>query len=480
MGTATPVSEQVLVIGMDGADRDIIEPLMEQGELPNLERLVDGGRSGNLTTTLPIESPVAWTTMTTGVSPGKHGIYGFLERRGDTFVPTTADDVRVDRVWDRAGEHGEVVVVNVPQTFPPQPVNGSLIGGYLSIAEEGYTYPDGLQSEIEEEGYRIVAREGGYEADARQAFLDGANETAAKRTEIAADLLARHDWTLGFVVYTGLDRIQHYYWRDMDGDGGHPDAVQDHYRQLDEELGDLLAHADENTTVMVVSDHGFGPLEKNVYLNTWLRQEGYLQVGSGGGGGGLLASLGLTQQAVVDVLGRFGLLQPVKSAASFLGFNPGTRLPDPDLSDINVSESLAYAGNYGGKIYLTDRVEGREQLLAELERKLLDITDPETGEAVFTDVHRASEFYTGGAEGAPDLLLEPAGPYRAVGFLGHRDVVGDPPEKSGTHRRDGIYVVNGPGVDSGDADAHITDVAPTILHVLGMEADEMDGRSLLD
>ncbi|MFB6199732.1 MAG: alkaline phosphatase family protein [Candidatus Nanohaloarchaea archaeon] len=237
-----PETERVLVIGLDGADWDVIRPLIEQGEMPNLEELMEEGQHGNLTTTLPVESPVAWTSMTTGTTPGKHNIYGFLRRDGDSFVPTTADDVRQPRVWDHAGEEGEVVVVNVPQTFPPQEVNGSLVSGYLSIEDAGYTYPEDLQEELESNGYRIEALPDEFEQDKADEFLERLNDTVEERTEAARNLLNRSDWKLGFVVYTGLDRIQHYFWKYRDG-GEYEGVIDRHYRKLDRQIGELVEEA---------------------------------------------------------------------------------------------------------------------------------------------------------------------------------------------------------------------------------------------
>lgn len=478
MPAGAAAEEKVLVIGLDGAEWDVIEPLLEEGRMPNLEALMEDGVRGNLTTVFPIESPVAWTSMTTGTTPGKHGIYGFIHREGGRFVPTTAEDVRVSRVWDRVGEEGQVVVMNVPQTFPPRKVNGSLVGGYLSLPDVGYTYPEELQGELERDGYEIEALNGSFEDVGKARFLDRLPGVAEKRTDAMKKLLGRTDWRLGFVVYTGLDRLQHYLWEDMGEGTEYGDAIPDHYALLDEQIGRLVEQAGENTTVMVVSDHGFGPLRKNIYLNTWLQQNGYMELKTGdeGGGGGFF---GITQQQVVDVLARFGILEPVKAVAEFLGFNPGASLPSPGLSDIDVEASQAYAGNFGGKIHLTGNVPEteRDALLTEIRDGLLSITDPDTNEQVFEAVHRAEDVYTGDMADAPDLILEPRPGYRAVGFLGRRAVVKEPPLKTGTHTRDGIYVLTVPGEDR---DADITDIAPTILDVLDLEPlDGMDGTSLL-
>lgn len=473
---ATAQEEKVIVVGLDGAEWDVIQPLMEEDKLPHLEKLMREGKSGNLTSSLPVESPVAWTSMTAGTTPGKHGIYGFLERRDGEFVPTTAEDVERSRAWDYAGREGEVVVMNVPQTFPPEKVNGSMISGYLSIRDEGYTYPADLQDELEETNYSIEALEGGFEKGREEEFLRKLNSTVEKRTEVAKSLLDRTDWKLGFVTYTGLDRLQHYFWKYREG-GEYQGVIDDHYVKLDRQIGELMEHRDENTTVIVVSDHGFGKLEKNVYLNTWLRKNGYLTL-KGEKDSGTGSGLGITQQDVVDLLSRFNLLEPVKRIFSAVGFNPGTKLPAPELSDIDFSESEVYAGNYGGKIYLTSSVKNREEVLDRLEDKLKQIEDPETGEKVVEDVYRPDDIYTGEQEDAPDLILDTKGAYRSVGFLGHSQVVKKPPVKSGTHRRDGIYILSS---GNGEEDADITDVAPTTLEALGIEIPSgMDGSSLLD
>lgn len=474
-GSAETEDNKVLVIGLDGAEWEVINQLIEEGEMENMASLMENGSHGNLTTTLPIESPVAWTSMTTGKTPGKHGIYGFLEKNGEQFNPTTASDVRTKRVWDYAGKEGEVVVVNVPQTFPPKEVNGYMISGYLSIRDEGYTYPGNLQENIERENYSIEVLSEKFEKGKEEKFLDRLNSTVEKRTEVTKNLLQRSDWKLGFVSYTGLDRLQHYFWGYRD-DGKYGDAIDNHYLKMDEEIGRLLEEKDENTTVMIVSDHGFGELNKNIYMNTWLRKNGYLSLEKQQQNG-LFQNIGLTQQSLVDVMSRLNLLKPVKDLFSHVGVNPGTKLPAPSLSDINFSETEVYAGNYGGKIYLTLSAENRDKTLEKVEKEIKEIEDPETGEKVIKNIYRPEEIYTGEEGDTPDLILEPAESYRVVGFLGHNKVVEKPPTKTGTHRRDGVYIIS---EGSRKADANITDIAPTVLESLNIEKPEdFDGENIL-
>lgn len=472
----------VLVVGLDGADWSVIRPMVEDGRLPHLAGLMEDGQHGPLTSTLPLESPVAWTSMTTGTDPGAHGIHGFVELTPQGTRPLDADDVQVPRVWDRL--EGDSVVINVPQTHPPADINGSLVSSYLATEGSNYTSPPGLQDELEEMGYRTEVLEDSFEAGDEEAFLGALNRTVSARTRAAEHLLDEGDPQLGFVVYTGLDRLQHYFWDDHLQPGSeHHTAVRDQYERLDAELGRLLERTDDSTTVLVVSDHGFSRLTSYVYLNSWLRQQGYIELDTGeGSGGGLLRRIGLTQESVVGVLSGLGLLDPVTTVLDRLGLEPGSRLPTGELGDIDLEASEAYAGNYGGRIHIdVDDPERYREVRSAIIDGLEDLRHPESGEKVFDAVLRAEEAYAEPGTGAPDLVIDPAPGYRAVGFIGHRSVFGRPPHKTGTHARDGIYVLSGPGVGSGRRNASILDIAPTILAAAGQgPPDAMHGTALID
>ena len=147
---------KVLVIGLDGATFDIILPWIKQGKLPNFEKLISEGSYGNLTSTLPTVSPVAWTSFATGVNPGKHGIFGFLTDYEST--PVTRIDIKSKTFWEIASENGKrVIIMNVPMTYPPEEINGIIISGYESPEEEIFTYPENLTEELIAKGYKTEA-----------------------------------------------------------------------------------------------------------------------------------------------------------------------------------------------------------------------------------------------------------------------------------------------------------------------------------
>lgn len=147
--------KRVLVVGWDGADWDLIEPLLKRDKLPHLKRIMESGDFSSLESSTPSMSPVAWTTFATGKNPGKHGIFSFLRKRDEEFIPLTGDNVRAKRIWDYTSDQNLTsIVINVPMTYPPYELKGKLISGYLSLENTTYTYPQNLQEKIEAGGIR--------------------------------------------------------------------------------------------------------------------------------------------------------------------------------------------------------------------------------------------------------------------------------------------------------------------------------------
>lgn len=464
-------AEQVAVIGLDGADWSQIEPLMEEGEMPNLKAVMEEGQHGNLTSTYPVMSPVAWTSYSTGSDPSVHGIYDFLQPSGDGFAPTTSRNIQQPYFWRHI--NGRKVVVNQPMTYPPEKVEGVLVSGYLASNDTTYTHPPELSDELNDKGYIIEGLSMGFDRERRDDVLERLNRTVEKRTEVALEILEEEDPDFFQVVYTGLDRLQHYFPL-QPSDGEYSEAVPSHYRKLDSEIGKIRQELPENTTLIVMSDHGFQKLDREIYLNHWMRDQGYLEMK---GSPSLMQRLGITQQRVAPVLKRFGLLDIAKKVLSRVGFNAEDSVPQPDMSDIDLSQTKAYTGNYRGAVYFREEnIENPEAFRKKIKKELEELEIE--GENPFRKVIDTREVFTRNTGDSPGLVAVPKEGNHVVGFLGKGKLSSTKTKKSGVHAKNGIIAVDSENFELDNA--NITDVAPTILDLMGEERpDHMTGRSLV-
>ncbi len=126
------MSPKILVIGLDSATFDVIQPLINQSKLPNLQKLMANGIWGELQSTYPPITPAAWTTFMTGKNPGKHGIFHFVKRKPNSYDVRfcTAKDIHEQTLLDLFAQHGwKVGSVNMPMTYPPLETNGYVVAG---------------------------------------------------------------------------------------------------------------------------------------------------------------------------------------------------------------------------------------------------------------------------------------------------------------------------------------------------------------
>lgn len=460
------MSRKVAVIGLDCAEPRLVFDRWRE-ELPSLNRLMGEGTWGPLRSVDPPITVPAWSCMMTGRDPGELGIYGFRNRSEYDYRSLAVADsssVRIDRVWDHFSSAGKrVIVVGVPQTSPPVPVNGELVSCFLTAdpRRDPYTYPDALCAEIESlvGSYRVDVRN--YRSDDRDRILAEIYEMTEQRFTICRHLLDTRPWDFFMMVEIGLDRMHHAFWRFLDAE--HPrhepdhryrDAIRNYYIYLDEEIGELLERFDEDTTVLVVSDHGARPMQGAICVNEWLVQEGYL----------VLAE------------------QP--------------RGPTP-FSDAQVDWSRTRAWGEGGYYCrLSLNVAGREpqgvvapgeyeQLLDELADRLEALPGPD-GESIGTRTFRPRELWREQLGIPPDLVVYFGDlGWRSNGSLGHGrhwTFENDTGPDDANHDRNGLCIVSGPGVPVEQRDdLAIYDVAPTILAQGGLSPREgMRGRVLAE
>jgi predicted AlkP superfamily phosphohydrolase/phosphomutase len=527
------MSGTVVVLGLDGATFTLLQPWMEQGHLPYLKSLVAEGVSGPLRSSVPPATVPAWQCFMTGKNPGKHGVPWFLKRRPDSYeeVPVGPSSCDARTLWELLCAEGKrVAVLNVPYACPSDNFSGVLIGGFDTspprMAE--VARPPGLLQEIEARfgAYQVQLKTPGLLLANRseaiiEAFLQDCHTLTDYQFRVANDLLERHTFDVVMFYQLAPDRLQHWLWHILDET--HPwhepamrqrfyDSIVAYYHRLDWQLARLVEKVGTGPTVLVMSDHGFGPVHKGIDLSTWLLQEGYLQIKPR-----LLSQLKylfwrlgwgpltLTQTFAERAL-RWKFVQQwfARAFASQGEVGARDRIGRAlnrfflQRDDIDWSRSKAYCLSGFGMLRLN--VRGREPegtvspeeyqaVRDEIIRKLQGLTDPTTGRPIDGQIITREEVYHGRhADEMPDIVYltlekgyiieQPM----ALPFVSNRVIIDDP-KISGTHRQHGVLLAKGPWCRQGASikDATLLDLAPTILHLAGCHVpDDMDGRVLAE
>ena len=433
---------RVAFFGIDGVPFRLIENHPEVFE--HLSSMQATGSGGAIESIVPPESSACWPSLTTGVNPGKTGVYGFQDREigsYETYVPM-GRDVRAPRLWDYVEQAGRsATVMNVPITFPPQRDIQRMVSGFLSPELEKACHPDSLASELEEMGYRIdVNAQLGHEAD-KTAFIEDAHESLKARFRAFKRYVEADDWDLFFGVFMTPDRVNHFLFEDYEQDGTYRDAFLEFYATLDEYLGELVETMPGDVTTLVASDHGFTTLDREVYLNHWLRSEGWLSYQNEDHE--KLADIADETRAYSLIPGRFYL-------------NLEDREPRGSVSRGDYAETLEE---------LTDMLEG--------------LTGPD-GSAVVDRVVRGSNVFTGDHDDiAPDLVALPSDGFDLKAGFSDRNGIFDKGARNGMHTfGDATLVTDAPSVSL--EDVNLFDITPTILDMLEVDHDpaSFEGRSL--
>jgi predicted AlkP superfamily phosphohydrolase/phosphomutase len=489
-------TQKIAIIGWDAATFDVITPLLEAGALPNLQRLIDQSAWGTLTSTLHPLSPTAWASFMTGMNPGKHGVFDFVGLgRDGRFQVINGGAVKAETLWARLSKAGRrVAVVNVPMTFPPEPVNGFLIAGMDAPQHDrAFTHPPDLERELRDRfgRYRVGMRARAVALTAVERFtpryVKGLCDLTHLHGQVACDLLERHAPDFLAIVFTATDRVQHALGHLM-ADGISPDnGIGQVYRACDRALGCILERLDNDWIVLVMSDHGACAYRHVFELSTWLAMQGWLQ---------------LRPARKFTALTEY--LAPFQRRLARLTIKGAKRKPDKEqfLGRIVWEETKAFAIGAFGSVYINTRDRfpngivkpGSEYqaVCEQIAEELLSARDPETGEGIVRAVHRASEVYHGPyVHLAPDLLVETTNDFFVRNSLDQQEdrltyaagrYRGRSLAHTGRHTRDGILIAAGAPFTPGENKnaPHIMDVAPTVLHLNGLPVPtSMDGRPLL-
>jgi predicted AlkP superfamily phosphohydrolase/phosphomutase len=435
--------KKLFVLGLDGVPHSFISAKTRAGELPALGALFAQGSLRRMDSVLPCISSVAWATYQTGVNPARHAIFGFIDREPNPFkifIPT-GRNLSSATLWEHLGRAGKrVIVINVPMTYPPRPVNGKLISCFLATDLMKATYPPELATRLKALGYKIDADAWLARKD-KQTFLADLNETLERRFAAAFELMAE-PWDFFQLHVMETDRINHFLWRGWErGEEPWRAAFDDYYRKIDGYVGILLERLPQGCELIVLSDHGFCAVEKEVYLNHWLEAQGYLKLAPAPGKD--------RPESVADML-------PESRAYSLI----------PGRIFLNLAGREERGTVAPGTAYEDLRRELAERLVSE-------VKDPETGRPVVARVVRREDLYRGPhLVRAADLIAVPHDGYDLKGNVakGELAVRGD---LEGMHTfEDAFFYVRGHEIARPDNGFSIASAFATCCQLMGVPVPE--------
>ena len=492
-----------VIVGWDGATFDILKPLIDNGSMPNLARLMSKSSWGKLESTIPPLTPPAWTSIMTGVNPGKHGIFDaiLLDTKTMKLRFVNATERAAPPIWSILSEKGKTVgAINVPATYPPDKVNGFVIPGmFSSLRAPDFFYPQELKDKLEEKVGRYVLE---YTNDTRDldAYKKALFDIVEFREKAILELMEIYPLDFLFATFIASDRVQHFFWKFMDPahpeHQKHKDAIADVYVKMDHALGSIVEKAGPNSTIMMVSDHGAGPLNYVFSLNQWLVDNGFLYLNKTPVTMGLSLRLAHIKKITATVLK--GILpvewsERLRKKTKVLQDRVSQKDLSFFLSLIDLEKSVAFSEGAGGVIYINRRAMNEDDfeiVMQKITAELLKLKGPD-GNNVVEKVFRTDEIYEGDKlDEAADLVVICNQGYQIVSpseifydINTRTDILFTKHRWSGRHEKHGIFLLSGPDIKKNQelAGCRVIDAAPTALFLMDQEVpDYMDGQVLVD
>lgn len=463
---------RVAVIGLDGAHFELLQPWLEQGDLPHIESILESGVSGDLESVLPPVTSPNWKAYATGKNPGKLGIFWWenIDTANRRIHYPHERKNNHPEYWDILSEEVSVGVLGVPTTHPAREVGDFMISGAPDGEETGFASPPELEDELKDEyDYRVTAKNkfSNGEDEACQEVLD----LIETRFEVGKELCERHEPDFVQITTFYINSLHHFLW----------DHEYTHtaWKRIDDHLGYFL---DEFDDVVLMSDHGATKISYTFNINAWLQQKGYLQ----------------TETSSMDILGKLGFnLDRMSSVANSLGIKDLAkqhisndiirRIPDQngmvkkegkaDRVDWKASRAV---GSGQGPVYLIPPRDGEEyeQLQKQIMKELREVRSP-GGQRIAEAVYRGEDVYSGPySSEIPDIVIDQRPGIHIAGSVGRDEVFTAPDQDGwiGENKRHGLFAACGESFGTGKIDLSILDLAPTLLHLFGQPIPaDMDG-----
>jgi predicted AlkP superfamily phosphohydrolase/phosphomutase len=407
-------TKKAFIIGIDGVPYSLLSTYIKNGIMPNLKKILSQGFTlRQMNASIPDISSVSWTSFATGVNPGEHGIYGFTDLRPKSYALyfPNSKDRKAPTFWEVLGKTADTtsslsrqylsnvdrpyrsIVLNMPHTYPAYPMNGILVSGFVAIDLKKATYPDSAFTYLNQMGYLIDVEAEKARQD-KAAFMDSLFACFEVRKKAVGHFFSQESWNLFFACITETDRLHHFFF-DASTDKNnpyHPSFLR-FYADLDQWIqtlySDFVQQSDGNGFFMILSDHGFAPIKKEVYINQFLREKGLLSLRDEG-----------------------NFYERIENKTVAFNLDPGR---------IYVHDKTAYPNGRIGR-------EEKAEVLTKIEEALRALK--EDGNPVIDRICRKEEIYHGPqTERAPDLVCLPNDGYDLKGSLERDQIFSDSPFK---------------------------------------------------
>ncbi len=439
---------KVFLFGIDGAPPELIFGKWLE-DLPNIKKLMGKGAYAKINSAIPPSTIVAWNSMISGKDTSEIGIFSYTKNKEGRLV--NSNDIKCRLMWDildRAGKRS--IVLYVPLTYPVKQINGCMVSGFMTPGiDSNCVYPERLRDKIKSLGnadifFDVAVGLAGHKGLDIDTLIKKTYEMTDMQIELLKDLLVKEEWDFFMAVMIGTDRLQHMLWRHFDEthrrfikDSPHKNALKDYYAYLDKRLGEVLEMLDDDTGVIVTSDHGMIKQEGKININNWLIDQGYLK-----------------------------LKKEITEKTRF----------SADLVDMD--HTIAYGGGaYNARVYINKEKVGEdyERIKKEIADKLKEIPD-DKGNPIDTKIYFSEDIYKDDSDPeCPDLTIYfddlrwASNPdLGQEGLYSWKTALG---ADSAGHSRQGSFVIcNGGVLNKGDiGEIEIKQVAPTILKILDVE-----------
>ncbi|MCG2722954.1 MAG: alkaline phosphatase family protein [Thermodesulfovibrionales bacterium] len=432
--------KKVVILGIDGVPCSLLRNLVSRGIMPNLASLVHEGALSEMTASIPEVSSTSWTTFMTGVNPGKHNIYGFMDLRKGSYEYRfpNSHDIKSDPIWEIIGRHNKrSIVINVPSTYPARPLNGILTAGFVALDLRKATFPESAYQYLQNIDYRMDV-DTKKASQSLEAFAEDIDQTFRTREKALLHFFDNEEWDLFIGTITETDRLHHFFWSAYEDDAHamHRFFI-DFYKKIDALIGAMAQRCDKNTAFMIVSDHGFAAIKQELYLNAWLREERLLKFRK----------------------------EPPESLSDI---HPESKAFALDPSRIYINLETRYPS---GSVKKEDYESIRALIKDSLQKLSID------GEKVVKEIFFKEDIYIGPHfESGPDLVALPHRGYDLKGSL-NKNVLFGRSIFTGAHTRDDATFFLNRHLNI--QKVNIMDVAPTVFELMGIEYNACDGKSVL-